>query len=154
VLVAVLDLRLEERPAAVVHERVLERSHDRVLRLACERCKRVLHAAPKVQFAQPDVGCPVAVAREHGGDGVAQGRVHVGHHPARRAVELAQERLPLVLGPRRRCAHQLPAELVVGDDDHRVLAAAAAAQRPEQVDEVVGAAVLARVARMHDVLLP
>ena len=40
----------------------------------------------------------------------------------------------------------LPAELVVGHDDHRVLGAAAVLDRAEQVDQVIGAVALARVA--------
>src|SRR5437867_13445491 len=46
----------------------------------------------------------------------------------------------------RRDVVPLAAELVVGDDDHRVLAAGAAPDRREQVDQVVAAAALAGVA--------
>src|SRR4051812_14550233 len=48
----------------------------------------------------------------------------------------------------RRDVVPLAAELVVGDDHHRALRAAAVLDRAEQVDEVVAARVLAGVAGM------
>src|SRR3954451_3110609 len=42
----------------------------------------------------------------------------------------------------------LTAELVVGDDDHRVLAAAAILDRPHQVDQMAASGSLAGVARV------